>query len=98
MVCPPSLALPQGARDLQSWLRGRFFGDHLKDYSASRRYAPIYWYLAVPSREWGLWVYAPALSRELLFAIAAAARDKLRRLCEHAAQMRGGSGDRGTIE
>ena len=46
----------------------------------SRRIAPIYRHLSVPSRQWGLWVYAPNLSREALFAVAGAARDKLRRV------------------
>jgi len=84
----PELVLRRELRDLRRRLRGRFFSDHVKDYSASRRYAPIYWYLAIPSREWGLWVYAPALSREMLFAIAGSARDKLRRLREQARQLR----------
>ncbi|MDQ4145723.1 MAG: BREX-1 system adenine-specific DNA-methyltransferase PglX [Actinomycetota bacterium] len=100
-AAPPELALPKELRDLRGRLRGRFFADHVKDYSASRRYAPIYWYLAVPSREWGLWVYAPALSREILFAIAGAARDKLRRLRGQAYQLRqryGDSADRAAIE
>ena len=80
-------------RDLRRYLQGRFFADHLKVYSASRRYAPVYWYLAVRSREWGLWVYAPALSREMLFAIVGAVRDKLRRLREQAGQLRDRHGD-----
>jgi len=84
---PPELAVRREVRDLRYRLRGRFFADHVKDYSASRRYAPIYWYLAVPSREWGLWVYAPELSREMLFAIAGSAHDKLRRLREQSRQL-----------
>lgn len=98
---PPELALRQEIRDLRRHLRGRFFTDHVRDYSASRRYAPIYWYLAIPSREWGLWVYAPALSREMLFAIAGSARDKLRRLWDQARQLRAsdlGMSDRATVE
>ena len=85
---PSELTLRREVKDLRRRLRGRFFPDHVKDYSASRRYAPIYWYLAVPSREWGLWVYAPALSREMLFAIAGSAGDKLQRLREQARQLR----------
>jgi hypothetical protein len=85
---PPELALDQEVQDLRRRLRGRFFADHVKDYSASRRHAPIYWRLTVPSGEWGLWVYAPALSREMLFAIAGSARDKFRRLREQAQQLR----------
>ena len=95
------LALRREVKDLRRRLRGRFFADHVKDYSASRRYAPIYWYLAVPSREWGLWVYAPALSREMLFAIAGSARDKLRRLREQARQLHDrhlGTADRAVVE
>ena len=38
-------------------------------YSMSRRNAPIYWQLQVPSKTWGIWLYAPRLSREMLFAI-----------------------------
>ena len=98
---PPELTLRREVKDFRRHLRGRFFPDHVKDYSASRRYAPIYWYLAVPSREWGLWVYAPALSREMLFAIAGSARDKLRRLRDQAQQLRGrhlDTADRATVE
>jgi hypothetical protein len=59
-----------GHRALRDYLRKQFFKDHLGRYTKSRRKAPIYWYLSVPSREWGVWVYAPALSRETLYAIA----------------------------
>lgn len=75
-------------KDLRSYFRGKFFSHHLSRYSKSRRKAPIYWYLAVPSKQWGLWVYSPWLSREQLFAIARAAQDKLRRLLEEASQLR----------
>jgi hypothetical protein len=97
----PVLRIHQYVTDLRRHLRRHFFVGHLKDYSASRRYAPIYWYLTVPSKEWGLWVYAPALSREMLFAIAGAARDKLRRTHEQVAQLLGrhsDSTDRDTTE
>jgi Eco57I restriction-modification methylase len=97
----PEITLYREVKDLRRYLRGRFFADHVKDYSTSRRYAPIYWYLAVPSREWGLWVYAPALSREMLFAIAGSARDKLQRLREQTRQLhdrRPDTADRATVE
>lgn len=61
------------ARD---YLRGRFFQDHLAKYTRSRRRAPIYWPLYVPSGRWGAWVHASALSRESLFAVASAASDR----------------------
>lgn len=59
-----------GKRNLRDYLRRQFFKDHLGRYSKSRRKAPIYWQLSVPSRKWGIWVYAPMLSRETLYAIA----------------------------
>ena len=68
-----------GRRSIRDYLRRQFFKDHLARYSKSRRKAPIYWPLTVPSRNWGVWVYAPSSSRETLFAIAgeAARREAL---------------------
>lgn len=66
-----------GRRNLREYLRKAFFKDHLSRYSKSRRKAPIYWPLYVPSGTWGIWVYAPALSRETLFAIARYAGERL---------------------
>jgi hypothetical protein len=42
-----------------------------------KRKAPIYWPLYVPSSLWGVWVYAPQLSREMIFAVMRAAADRL---------------------
>ena len=68
-------ALPAGSA--REHLRKEFFKEHLARYSKSRRKAPIYWPLYIPSRRWGLWIHAPALSRETLFAISTAAADRL---------------------
>lgn len=57
-----------GAKDLRGYLRKGFFKQHLTRYSKSRRKAPLYWPLTVPSRDWTVWLYAPELSREALFA------------------------------
>jgi hypothetical protein len=57
-------------RSLREHLQRKFFKDHLNRYSKSRRQAPIYWQLVVPSLSWCIWVYAPTLTRETLFAIA----------------------------
>ncbi len=59
-----------GVADLRSYLRTRFFKAHLSRYSKSRRKAPIYWPLTAPSRGWTVWLYAPVLSREALYAVA----------------------------
>jgi hypothetical protein len=59
-----------GKKGLRTYLRKQFFKDHISRYSKSRRKAPIYWPLTVPSKTWGVWVYAPALTRETLYAVA----------------------------
>ena len=64
-------------RDLRDHLRKHFFKDHLTRYTKSRRRAPIYWPLHTPSRRWGLWLYAPSLTRETLYAVEAAATARL---------------------
>lgn len=66
-----------GSRSIREHLRRRFFKQHLSRYSKSRRTAPIYWPLYVPSGKWGVWVYAPNLTRETLFAIEAVAAARL---------------------
>ena len=68
-----------GSRDLRTYISRSFFRDHLAMYSKSRRKAPIYWPLTVPSKGWGAWVYAPTLNRETLYAVAseAARRERL---------------------
>jgi hypothetical protein len=68
-----------GSKTVRAHLRRRFFKDHLSRYSKSRRKAPVYWPLTVPSRSWGVWIYAPTLSRETLYAVAseAARRERL---------------------
>ena len=64
-------------RDLRDHLRRHFFKAHLRRYSKSRRKAPIYWPLYVPSAAWGVWVYAPSLTREMLYAVEAVATARL---------------------
>jgi hypothetical protein len=68
-----------GRRTVRDHLRRQFFKDHLSRYSKSRRKAPIYWPVSVPSRSWGVWIYAPMLRRETLYAVAsdAARRERL---------------------
>jgi hypothetical protein len=74
----PELLRVLRRKTVRDYLRKHFFKDHLARYSNSRRKAPIYWPLTVPSRNWGVWIYAPTLSRETLYAIASeAARREL---------------------
>jgi hypothetical protein len=67
------------AADLRTLMRRRFFRHHRTRYSKSKRTAPLYWPLTVPSRKWGLWLYAPTLRRDTLFAIAGAAAARIAR-------------------
>jgi hypothetical protein len=45
----------------------RFFDDHLKRYSKSRRYAPLYWPLSTPSGAYTLWLYYHRLDDQTLY-------------------------------
>lgn len=45
----------------------RFFDDHLKRYSKSRRQAPIYWPLSTASGSYTLWLYYHRLSDQTLY-------------------------------
>ncbi|MCB0069889.1 MAG: BREX-1 system adenine-specific DNA-methyltransferase PglX [Caldilineaceae bacterium] len=45
----------------------KFFDDHLKRYSKSRRYAPIYWPLSTPSGSYTLWLYYHRLDDQILY-------------------------------
>ncbi len=59
-----------GRRSLRDYLGRAFFKDHLGRYSRSRRQAPVYWQLTVPSGAWSAWVYAPSFGREMMYALA----------------------------
>ena len=58
-----------GLRTFRDYIRkpARFFADHLKRYSKSRRQAPIYWPLSTFSGSYSLWVYYPKLSSQTLY-------------------------------
>jgi hypothetical protein len=54
-------------RDLRTWLARDFFPFHIKRYSKSRRKAPIYWQLTIPSKRYSLWLYYHTLGSETLY-------------------------------
>ncbi len=66
-----------GKKSLRKYIRTQFFKEHLRVYTKGKRKAPIYWPLYTPSRLWGVWVYAPRLNREMLFAIGRSADERL---------------------
>lgn len=53
--------------DLRKWLQKDFFDYHLKQYSKSRRKAPIYWPLSTSAGSYTIWVYYPKLSSQSLY-------------------------------
>ena len=58
-----------GVKDLRTYFRNhkKFFDDHIKRYSKSRRKAPIYWLLQSPDKNYGLWLYYHRLDPDILF-------------------------------
>lgn len=53
--------------DVSRWLHRDCFDRHLKSYSKSRRFAPIYWPLSTKSDLYTLWVYYPSISEQTLY-------------------------------
>jgi hypothetical protein len=53
--------------DVRTWLKREFFAFHLRQYSKSRRKAPIYWPLATTSSSYTLWLYYPGLTSQTLY-------------------------------
>ena len=74
-----------GRRSVREYLAKQFFKDHISRYSKSRRQAPLYWQLTIPSGAWSAWIYAPMFSREMLFAVV---READRRLAAGAERVR----------
>jgi hypothetical protein len=53
--------------EMRRWLQRDFFPLHLKQYSKSRRKAPIYWPLSTNSGSYTLWLYYPSLTSQTLY-------------------------------
>jgi hypothetical protein len=75
--------------DVRQWLRRTFFPYHLKQYSKSRRKAPIYWPLGTPSGEYTLWLYYPVLTSQTLYtAVNDFVEPKLKHVAENLEALR----------
>ena len=59
-----------GVSDLRDYFRkpAKFFQEHLKRYSKSRRKAPIYWPLSTTSGFYTIWIYYHRLTDQTLYA------------------------------
>lgn len=62
---------PPEADMLRQILAKDFFPSHLKTYSKGGRKAPIYWQLSTPSTGYSVWLYAHALTKDVLFRVQA---------------------------
>jgi hypothetical protein len=56
--------------DVRRRVRRDFFPLHLQRYSKSRRKAPIYWPLGIPTGDYTVWIYYPSLNDETLYVAA----------------------------
>lgn len=66
-----------------------FFADHLKQYSKSRRQAPIYWPLSTPSGSYTIWLYYHRLTDQTLYICVNDFVDpKLKQVFDDAAKLR----------
>lgn len=52
---------------IRLWIRNKFFDFHVKQYSKSRRKAPIYWQLATPTASYSLWLYYHRFTRDTFY-------------------------------
>lgn len=55
--------------ELRDRLRTSFFGEHLVQYSRSRRKAPVYWQLATPSASYSVWLYIHEFTEDTLYRV-----------------------------
>ena len=75
--------------EVRRWLQRDFFPLHLKQYSKSRRKAPIYWPLSTSSGSYTLWLYYPSLTSQTLYtAVNDFIEPKLRQVSRDAATLR----------
>ena len=57
------------SNNLREWLRNEFFAYHISTYSKSRRKAPIYWQLSVPSSAYAIWLNYQQLTRDTFYKV-----------------------------
>ncbi len=75
--------------DARRWLQRDFFPLHLKQYSKSRRKAPIYWPLSTTSGSYTLWLYYPNLTSQTLYtAVNDFVEPKLKQVSRDAGTLR----------
>ena len=58
-----------GSGSVREFLASSFFAGHLSAYSKSRRKAPIYWQLSIPSKRYSVWLYYHRINRDTLWRV-----------------------------
>ncbi|RBP18152.1 hypothetical protein DFR50_10196 [Roseiarcus fermentans] len=56
-------------QEIRNYLSHEFFNVHIRQYTACRRKAPIYWQLATRSAGYSVWLYIHAFTRDTLFRV-----------------------------
>jgi hypothetical protein len=85
--------------DVRRWLQRDFFPLHLKQYSKSRRKAPIYWPISTGSGSYTLWLYYPSLTDQTPFtAVNDFIEPKLNQVSEDVDALRTKSNDRSAAD
>ena len=75
--------------DVRRWLQRDFFPFHLRQYSKSRRKAPIYWPISTSSGSYTLWLYYPSLNGQTLYtAVNDFIEPKLKQVGQDVASLR----------
>jgi hypothetical protein len=75
--------------DVRRWVQRDFFPLHLKQYSKSRRKAPIYWPLSTMSGSYTLWLYYLNLTSQTLYtAVNDFVEPKLKQVSRDGAALR----------
>ena len=64
-------AVARVARDatLRDWFRNDFFTYHISNYSKSRRKAPVYWQLSLPSSRYSVWLNYQRLTKDTFYRV-----------------------------
>lgn len=85
--------------DVRRWLQRDFFKFHLKQYSKSRRKAPIYWPISTNSGRYTLWLYYPDLTSQSLYtAVNDFVEPKLKEVRRDLATLRDKGGSRSSAD
>ena len=63
------LTLKCGRGGARKYFKKKFFSDHVKRYSKSRRKAPIYWQLSTASSKYSVWLCFQALEGDTLYRV-----------------------------